>query len=302
MTGVSHETDFRVAELTGTVRSNDARFIDDFRRLFYQRARPSARPDASYRVFVDRRFSLEKRHTVTTGDDPEEIVVITAFYPSILAALEHHICRRIVATLSSYCLLEASCLSCDGRGLLIAGSREVPIGRLLQVLVERGCVFFGHGLAILDRTTQRVIPFPKGISLTRPAHPLTDHRRQEATFRDRERVAIRYIPPPPAARPQDGEQRQIDSVVFVRSAAGREPQASPVGKAESLERLMALGLGGPASAAADFGLLADLVDRSSSCEVGVGSISATSRLLLEVAGHASTGHRATGGSGRSGHG
>ncbi len=283
MIGAAHETGFRVAEFTGTVSSNDAEFINDFHRLFYQRAEPVARPDASYRVFVDRRFSLEKRHSVAAGADQDEIVVITAFYPSILAALEHHICRRIVATLSSHCLLEASFLSCDGRGLLIAGDRELPTGRLLQVLVERGCGYFGHGLAILDRQTRRVIPFPKSISIRRPAHPVTDFRRQEITFRNRERVVMRHIPPPPAARREGDEQRRVDSIVFLRPADGREPMVSPVGKADALERLVAHGLGGPASAAADFSLLADIAGRSSACEVHVGGIAATSRLILELA-------------------
>lgn len=292
MIEASHETGFRVAEFAGTVSSNDAKFIDDFRRLFYQRAQPHARPDVSYRVVVDRRFSLEKRHSVVAGADEEEIVVITAFYPSILIALEHHICRRIVATLSSHCLLEGSFLSFDGRGLLIAGDREAPTGRLLQVLVDQGCSYFGHGLAILERQTQRVIPFPKSISIRRPAHPLTDFRRREINFRNRERVTMRYIPPPPAARPEGDEHRQVDSIVFLRSAAGREPVVSAVGKADALERLVALGLGGPSSAAADFSLLADIVGRSGACEVQVGSIKATSRLILEVARGAEIGRLA----------
>lgn len=273
---------FRIDELVGVVHSADLPFLDSFRRLYYEPADPRADPFASYLVHVDRRLAPTKRHSIARGPDFQQLVLVTAFYPSLLAALEQDINRRVVSTLRHRCLLRAGAVASGGRGIVVAGDYESGRNHLVQALVARGCQYFGDAVVILRRPDLRLLPFPKSLGQRRAATPLAAFGREDAPFRQRGKMTARFLPPPsPGLRP-DSAGPEVDLVLFPRLAEdAARPRLTPVSPATAAMLLAGNLLRHEAGLAGTFQDISRLAAAAESYEIEVGTGKPTTDLLFE---------------------
>lgn len=273
---------FRVADLVGFVRSADAELLAAFRNLYYEPAEPCERPGVSYHVHVDRRLSPTKRHSITKGPDFRQLLLVTAFYPSIFAALEHDIQQKVVATLRSDCLLRAGAVAAQGRGVLVAGDYESGRNHLVQALVERGCLYFGDSVAILRGPDLRLFPFPKSLGQRRAFNPLADFGREGAPFRERGKMTARFLPPPPPHLRPDASGQKVDVLLFPRPAEdASRPRLTPLSQGLAAARLAENLLRREDGLAGTFQDLVRLAAGARSFELEVASGKRTTDLLFE---------------------
>ena len=275
-----HETSFQIAGLVAKVRCNDHVFVEAFAQVFYAPAAPGGPPDVTYYVSVNRNVSPTRRHSIdVAAAEGKRRLLVTAFYPSLFTAIDHDVRRRLAAVLQSSCLVQGAVVALAGQVLLLAAGDETERGMVVKALVDRGCDYLGDGMVIFDRQSQRVVPFPRSISLRRTAHPVTSSRRSALPFRDRHRVT-RYVMPPGQRLWSGSCPPAVDLIAFLELVAQGPAALAPVSKAQALARLMALVLSEPRQGMADFEFLAGLVERTATWEVAVYGLKATTDLIL----------------------
>jgi len=225
---------FRLPGLSATVLTNDAAFAADCGNLFFAPAEPGDEPEVVYKASVDRRFLPTRRHALSVGPGFLQIVVVTAFYPALLPALEGDILRRLLSRERGFHPLRSGCVAYGGRGILVAGDFDSGRGPLVRALVDRGCEYLADALAPLTRPEHRILPFAKSIAVKRSHHPLASRARDGAPFRELDRTAIRYLPPPALAV----EPRPVEIILFPRQDSSAPPEVVPLSRADALIRLM----------------------------------------------------------------
>ena len=227
----SRDTTVRLGGRTLAVRSRDPKLIGDVASTFYARPAPGSRPDATYDVFVDRRLTLGKRHVVTCGD---ELVLVTAYYPSILTALGEHAVERLLASQPELCALDASLVVKQGRGMLLVAEDGLDDGRVLLRLLDLGWLYVSQGVVLIDTRSMSFRPLERGVCVREAARPMTGLGRG-GPFRDRRRLRGRYVAPAVESRCSAAVE-QVGSVVFLD---GGEPadQLERVARADAMERL-----------------------------------------------------------------
>ncbi|HTQ78450.1 MAG TPA: hypothetical protein VMM92_00525 [Thermoanaerobaculia bacterium] len=273
--------DFRVPGLTARVFTNDATFATSCSRLFYERPEPEAEPDVLYSVYVDRRVSLDRRHSVTLAPEAQQIVLVTSYYPSLLPALESDVLKRALDGMQHLCPLRGGAVAWKGRALLVLGEYEDGRNLLVKALVDRGCLYLADSTAVLTPPERAVLPFPKSLALKRAHQPLVARHRLGEAFRDLDRTTFRYLPPPEEspAGPQP-----IEALLFPVSAEEvGEAGIRPLGRGEALDRLVAASYHIAARGPEIFPYLLSVAARARSFAVGTHGLKRTTDRIFEQA-------------------
>jgi len=270
---------FRLPGLSATVLTNDAAFAAECGSVFFAPSAPGDEPEVVYNASVDRRFLPTRRHALSVGPDFLQIVMVTAFYPSLLPALEGDVLRRLLSRERGFHPLRGGCVAAGGRGILIAGDLDSGRGLLVRALVERGCEYLADALVPLTRAEHLALPFAKSIAVKRSHHPLASRARDGAPFRELDRTAIRYLPPPPLA----ASPRPVEILLFPRQDASAPPEVVPLGRADALIRLMANSYHTAETAAAAFATLSAVTAGARGFAVNLHGVTRTADLILEKA-------------------
>ena len=274
----SFSTYFRVLNFIGEVISNDKEFISEFRYLYYKENEPVSNPHASYKVYIDRHLGLNKIHSIT-GPRKDEFLLITAFYPSILPALEQSINKLVIQKLDTYCLVESGFITYDGLGLLIVGGYETGRNLLIKTLVERGCIYYGDAISILDMPRYEAIHFPKSIAVESLSNKFTKFRGRNPAFRERNRTSSYYVLPAERAKTIKACHR-IDFVFFPKKASG-SPALTYVTPADALMRLMESTFDRRQNSEKQFDYLAGLVRKVQSFCISIKGLKKTTDLIFQ---------------------
>jgi hypothetical protein len=232
-----------------------------------------------YKASVDRRFLPTRRHALSVGPDFLQIVLVTAFYPSLLPALEGDVFRRLLSRERGFHPLRGGCVASGGRGILIAGDLDSGRGLLVRALVDSGCEYLADALALLTRPEHLILPFAKSIAIKRSHHPLASRARDGAPFRELDRTAIRYLPPPALA----AEPRPVGIILFPRQDSSAPPEVVPLSRADALIRLMANSYHTAETVAAAFAALSAVTARARAFTVNVHGVKRTADLIFEKA-------------------
>ncbi|GEM_PF-5285060 len=269
---------FRVSDFVGEVITDDEGFLADVRRLYYEQAEPTLNPHVSFRISVDRSLNLNKIHTIK-GIRGLELTLITAFYPSLLPALDHHTNRVLIKTLQPYCLIQGGFTAFQGKGLLLVGGPETGRPLLVRALTERGWTYYGDGMVILNMPGREAFHFPKSIALQRPANPLTRFREGEKTFRDPERTSAFYVLPDNRAQTWR-EVHPVHSIAFTSRQDGDGPELKAVSRADALLRLMENAYDQGDDDGLRFAYLAGLVRETDCFRVNIKGLKKTTDLII----------------------
>src|ERR1700754_4399102 len=175
-----HSAWFQVAPLRGRLTTNDPKFFQEFQNTFFERAPARGPAHVSYAVHVDREFALTKKHSVTRNG---ELLLVTAFYPSLLSAIDRDVSETLLRSFPRYRFVRAGMVALNGQGTLFLSESGSDSAWLIKALVDRGAQLLSDAMTILDYPRRSAIPYPKAIALNHPAHPLLPKSAKPRDFR-----------------------------------------------------------------------------------------------------------------------
>jgi len=139
----------------------------------------------------------------------------------------------------NYLLLHAATVEKDGRAVILTGESGAGKSTLAALLGERGWRLMGDEFALLDMTTDALMPFPRAVSLKNGAIRVMEAEVAADRFgprlEDTPKGAIRHMRPNAMALDRMGEAAAPCLILFPRFGPGADVRG--VGKAEVFMRL-----------------------------------------------------------------
>jgi len=235
-----------------------------------------------HQVFPDRRFTgslLIAREL--------DMIFLIAGYSNLAYELACMMFQSMVLHLSeSYFNLHAAALVKGSAGILIPGSQHCGKTTLSLELIKRGFGLLSDDLAIIDRKTLAVMPFPRALNIRESTLPLLsdfeEHlvSRREFEIADEKRWFLDL-------KEFSGSPFIPTTIVFPQLAPAEAPRLEPFSKTRALLELLRQamapylpGLPQPDDAS-NFDVASRLVQKASTYTLKVGKITDTIDLLLE---------------------
>jgi hypothetical protein len=208
-----HQTRIRVHDVDVAVHSNDPTFPAEVERVFFGRPRTDREPAIAFEAWVDRRLTIERKH-VLFRRGREQAVIVTAFYPGLLPAIETELIAELHRRCTDVVLIGAACVAWQDAGCLLIADDANLQSQLARQLVRAGCGFYADRIA-LAQADGRVTRLAKSIRIERLRHPLLTRIRQMMPFRGVTMNSVDYFHPGPTVTAEDPPPVAIRHVIEV---------------------------------------------------------------------------------------
>ena len=196
-------------------------------------AQPDRLPDMRISIVAE-----AGRHRIALNDATSASVAIEELAPSVVALLARTAANRRPFLLG----IHAGAVAHGEQALLLPAPAGSGKSTLTAALVQSGLTYLCDDLALLEDASLGVLPAPLPISLKqgawaalRPMFPAIDtlalHHREDG-------MLIRYLPPPTGQLPASDAGLGVRSIVFPRYKADAPTVLTPLGRAETLRRLL----------------------------------------------------------------
>jgi hypothetical protein len=215
------------------------------------------------------------------------MIFVTSGYSNLAYELACLMFQSMVLHLSPfYFNLHAAALARDGTGILIPGSQHCGKTTLSLELIKRGFALLSDDLAIIDRKTLAVMPFPRALNIRENTLPLISDfedrlvSRREFKIADEKRWFLDL-------KEFSGSSFIPQSIIFPQLTPTETPCLEPFSKTRALLELLRQamvpylpGLPQPDDAS-NFEVASRLVQQASTHTLKVGEIRETIDILLE---------------------
>lgn len=137
----------------------------------------------------------------------------------VMPGLEREINRHLVGALGDRLLLHGAAVSCAANAIILPATTGGGKTTFAAGLVQRGCRYLTDEIVIIQPTTNKVVPFPKAMSLKEGSFALFESLGPDPTGPEYDRV---WYLDPERLRPGSVVKRPtpIGWVVFLRYEAG----------------------------------------------------------------------------------
>ena len=143
-------------------------------------------PPPSKPTFVIRRSRGGLRLTRNGAGGPHQGIVLKR--GRVMPFLEREINQYLVDRLGGRLLVHAAAVSWHGLAIILPATTRGGKSTLAAGLIQRGCGYLTDELAITDRRTNKIVPFPKSLSLKEGSFSLFESLAPEPTGYEHDRV------------------------------------------------------------------------------------------------------------------
>ena len=171
----------------------------------------------------------------------------------------------------AYLIFHAAVVERHGKAFVLPGEPGAGKSTLTAALTAAGYRLLSDELTMLATATGQIVPVPRPISLKNASIDIVRRRIPDAVLSElayeTSKGTVAHLQPPAASIAAAGCNAAPGYIVFPRYSAGSETQFTPVGKAETLLRLLEQAFNFHVLGERGFALARDLVQASSCFEL-----------------------------------